>query len=162
MRELKGVVEFTSSVDDVLVDSVTKWFEEEKPNLPLVVAEKIFDGTSHKYRVCHVPRRKTALLAITNGDYKRPLAIADGAATEEKRNGGKVVALPGKFATAAARKCRIRHNQMTVKTMVAEISYTWLLPGSTTPFVLEMTLPPAGLPGNGGGGAKGVMEFFQR
>ena len=127
-RELQMIAEFNSTVDEIPIDSLTKWLEESKVRLPFVMFEKMFDGTSHKPRVCQNPKRKNPMLAITSG---------------------KVEQMGSKRHT-----CTVRRRQMPVNALVSEISFTWLLPNCTTPFIVELTLPPSGLPGNRGGGAK--------
>ena len=139
------VAEFCTSTDDFIIATLTDWLEKDKPELPFVMFEKIFDGTSHKVRSTTIARRRPTTGAPS---------IADGGSA------GSTLALPT-VASTSKRHSNITCKPGTVKTLVSEISFTWMVAGCLRPFTLEMTLPPYALPGSGGGGAKELWRYYK-
>jgi hypothetical protein len=81
MRETKMVAEFCTSTDDFIIGTLTDWLEQDRPELPFVMFEKTFDGTSHKVRRTTMKARRrptTGAPSIADRPTTGAPSIADG------------------------------------------------------------------------------------
>jgi hypothetical protein len=81
MRETKMVAEFCTSTDDFIIGTLTDWLEQDQPELPFVMFEKTFDGTSHKVRRTTMKARRrptTGAPSIADRPTTGAPSIADG------------------------------------------------------------------------------------